>query len=101
MIDLPRVPIKHLLLKIDVVIIAERVRNDKCTDVTKFQRSSLTGGRILMKKMCKIVKDGNLPENDQFLELIEKAKYFCNRCGRVANKKKALCEPENVKRESA
>lgn len=50
-----------------------------------------------MKKMCKIVKDGNLSKNEKFLKAIEKPKYFCNRCGRVAKNEKALCESVSLK----
>lgn len=30
------------------------------------------------------------------LEVLDHPQYFCKECGRVANKKKYLCEPKNL-----
>ena len=45
-----------------------------------------------MKKMCKLVKDGKIKKNKKFLELAENPTHFCEKCGRSANKEKALCD---------
>ena len=44
--------------------------------------------------MCKMVKDGfHIKKTKQFTKLVEKPKYFCKSCGRVAKKKGNLCKP--------
>jgi hypothetical protein len=49
-------------------------------------------------KMCDIAKDGiKKADMEKFAELVEDAKYFCKKCGRVSNKKKVLCKSEKIK----
>lgn len=51
-----------------------------------------------MKKMCKITKDGNLSKNSDYLSQVCNPRHYCDRCGRVARTKKALCKPEKLER---
>ena len=44
--------------------------------------------------ICSWKKKDYTAEN--LLEVINKPKFYCQHCGRVANKKKYLCEPERL-----
>ena len=51
----------------------------------------------MSKEMCKMVKDGfHIKKTKQFIKLVDKPKYFCKSCGRVAQKKGNLCKPAEL-----
>jgi len=50
--------------------------------------------------LCKLVKkEFQVKEKDLFLELIKDSRFYCNDCGRSANKKKNLCNPIKIAKE--
>ena len=49
------------------------------------------------KELCKIQELLIRKNPDEYAELVNKPKYLCKRCGRVANKKKSLCKPVRLK----
>ncbi len=51
------------------------------------------------KKMCKIVQKidfENKRETEKLVEIIKETKFYCKKCGRVANDKELLCRPEKI-----
>ena len=47
------------------------------------------------KSLCKLVKANALDNQwEEYLHLVEDAKFICRKCGRVANDEKNLCKPE-------
>ncbi len=51
------------------------------------------------KKLCKLVKDDYLKDElNEYIQLVEDAKYVCRKCGRLAHKEKRLCKPEGLKK---
>jgi hypothetical protein len=49
------------------------------------------------KSICKLVKDKAFKHHlKEFLELVQEPRFYCNKCGRIAHKKKNLCEPEKI-----
>jgi len=49
-------------------------------------------------KVCDIVKkEDNLAESKDFIKLVRKGKYLCNKCGHVAKNKENLCKPVKMK----
>lgn len=54
-------------------------------------------GKHKEKKICKLVKDDVLEEDlKEFKQLVVNPTHLCIKCGRVANDKKLLCEPEKL-----
>jgi hypothetical protein len=53
----------------------------------------------MAKSLCKLVGKKILKEDaPAYIELVSKPKFVCLNCGRVANSKKNLCKPENMKK---
>jgi hypothetical protein len=51
-------------------------------------------GVKMAKKMCKLVKEEfHTKKLKQFVKMLNKPKYICKKCGRVANAKCSLCKP--------
>lgn len=49
------------------------------------------------KKLCKLVKKDILKEDlEGYIKLIKKPTHVCDKCGRAANEKKALCNPKEI-----
>jgi len=49
----------------------------------------------MSKTLCERKKD--LKHNlEDYVQLVCPARFVCSNCGRVANKKKYLCEPERI-----
>lgn len=52
----------------------------------------------MAKSLCKLVGKKILKKDPAaYLELVSKPRFVCLNCGRVANSKKNLCNPENMK----
>ena len=52
----------------------------------------------MAKRLCKLVGKKILTKDPAaYLELVSKPRFVCLNCGRVANSKKNLCNPENMK----
>ena len=51
----------------------------------------------MSKNLCECVKKG-LPKDNpkEYKKLVQDGKFFCKKCGRVANKDKNLCKPESL-----
>ncbi len=47
------------------------------------------------KKLCKLAKDVEEYMEDYF-SLMDKPRFLCRKCGRVANDKQNLCKPEKM-----
>ena len=45
------------------------------------------------KTLCKWKSGGYLDDADKFKKIVKKAKFACDKCGRVAADKKWLCKP--------
>jgi hypothetical protein len=52
----------------------------------------------IKKSLCELlVEEGYLRDQPQdFKKLVEKPKCICQRCGRLARKKRNLCHPEKI-----
>jgi hypothetical protein len=51
----------------------------------------------MSKEMCKLVKNEfHTKKTRQFVKLVDKPKFFCKNCGRVAKKKANLCKPVDL-----
>jgi hypothetical protein len=50
----------------------------------------------MSSELCKLKKSlkGDLP---YYILLVNQPRFICTNCGRVANKKKYLCEPERMR----
>jgi hypothetical protein len=54
-------------------------------------------GKLKEKMICKLVKDDALEDHlKEFKALVVDPTHLCIKCGRVANDKKLLCEPEKL-----
>lgn len=49
-----------------------------------------------MSKMCGLSKKLLGKKTKEYAEYLDNPKYFCANCGRVANDKKNLCNPEKI-----
>jgi len=50
-------------------------------------------------KVCDIVKkEEHLAESQDFIKIVRKGKYICNKCGHVAKNKENLCKPVKMKK---
>jgi len=47
-----------------------------------------------IKKMCKWGKVDVEKRFDEFTKMVERPKYACTKCGRVARAKKTVCKPK-------
>lgn len=53
----------------------------------------------MAKTLCKLIGKKILKEDPAaYIGLVSKPKSVCLNCGRVANSKKNLCKPENMKK---
>lgn len=48
-------------------------------------------------RMCKLAKDVLKDEPELYIKLVVDPSHICLKCGRVANKKKRLCDPKKLK----
>jgi hypothetical protein len=49
------------------------------------------------KTLCALQEEGFISTNtEDFLKLIQPARFFCQNCGRSAVKSENLCNPENL-----
>ena len=46
-----------------------------------------------MSKMCSLSKVMRSSDGEMYVNLLNNARYYCRRCGRVANDKEYLCRP--------
>ena len=50
-------------------------------------------------KVCDIVKkEEHLAKSQDFIKIVRKGKYLCNKCGHVAKNKENLCKPVKMKK---
>jgi hypothetical protein len=50
-------------------------------------------------KVCDIVKkEINFARSKDFIKIVYKGKYLCNKCGHVARNKENLCKPIKMKK---
>lgn len=54
-----------------------------------------------MSKMCSLSKVMRGTDGEMYLNLMNKPKYYCKRCGRVANEKEYLCRPSLIAPETS
>jgi len=55
--------------------------------------------RMSQIKVCEIVKKENdFTRSDDFIKMVRKGKYICNKCGYIARKKENLCKPVKMKK---
>ena len=51
------------------------------------------------KSLCKLIGKKILKADPAtYLKLVSEPKFICQNCGRVANSKKNLCNPESIKK---
>lgn len=50
------------------------------------------------KELCKIQDELIRRDLEAYMDLVNKPKHVCKKCGRVANKKKLLCKPTKLKK---
>ena len=51
------------------------------------------------KSLCKLIEKKALTDHPgAYADLISKPKFVCLKCGRAANHKKSLCDPESLKK---
>ena len=52
-------------------------------------------------KVCDLVEtQTDFAQSKEFVKIVKKGKYLCNKCGHVAKKKKNLCKPVKMKKTS-
>ena len=53
----------------------------------------------MAKSLCKLVEKKLLNKDPAaYIDLVSNPKFVCLNCGRIANSKKNLCKPENMKK---
>ena len=50
------------------------------------------------KELCKIQEELIKSDLEAYMKLVNRPKYICKKCGRVANKKKLLCKAVKLKK---
>jgi len=50
----------------------------------------------IKKTLCKESKESVMANIDEILDAVKKPKFICEKCARVSNKKKYLCEPVRI-----
>ena len=50
------------------------------------------------KELCKLKKSLMKDDLDAYCKLVDKPTVVCEKCGRVANKKKFVCKPRALNR---
>lgn len=49
------------------------------------------------RTLCKLEEAGFIKDSlADYIKLVRKGKFVCQRCGRVARKKRNLCKPEKL-----
>jgi len=49
------------------------------------------------KNLCDLVKSDYLSNNfDDYVKMVKKGKYLCQKCGRTAKDKNYICKPEKL-----
>ena len=52
-------------------------------------------------KLCDLVKkEAEIAQSEDYIRIVRKGKYLCNKCGRVAKSKQKLCKPKKIKKKS-
>lgn len=52
----------------------------------------------MSKKLCKLISDGFLDDHTKkYTHMVNKPKYVCMKCGRVANDEDSVCRPKKLK----
>jgi hypothetical protein len=51
----------------------------------------------MAKNLCKWGKKDLEKNLDEYTEIVKDPRFVCMKCGRVANKKKLLCKPKELK----
>jgi len=51
------------------------------------------------KTLCDWSKQDRLKNLTEYTGIVKKPKFMCETCGRVANKKKNLCDPHKLAKE--
>lgn len=50
-------------------------------------------------KVCDMVKKGyDFAQSKDFIKIVRKGKYLCNKCGHVARNKENLCKPVKMQK---
>ena len=50
------------------------------------------------KNLCKLIEKKILKDDPGvYMDLVSQPRFLCLKCGRLANRKKFLCEPKNFK----
>lgn len=48
------------------------------------------------KTLCDWSKEDRVKKLSEYAEIVKEPRFMCHTCGRVANKKKNLCEPRKL-----
>jgi hypothetical protein len=50
----------------------------------------------MMAKLCKMAKKDLDKNFDEYVSMIDKARFVCEKCGRASNKKSYVCKPKSI-----
>lgn len=50
-----------------------------------------------MKTLCKLKKNELHTQIKKIIKIVKKPKFMCEKCARVSNEKKYLCDPKKIK----
>ena len=65
---------------------------EKDYDMAKYKKQDMS-----KKTLCELVKKGSHRDHTQeYIALVKKAKYLCDKCGRPAAHKKNVCKPVKI-----